>query len=61
MWPHSFFPLYASLASCLIISTLKPVNYLRLANEIAFLVLAAGFTFAGHLSYWTIYHLKEQF
>ena len=27
----------------------------------AFLVLAAGFTFGGHLSIWTIYELKQQF
>ena len=27
----------------------------------AFLVLAAGFTFGGHLSIWTIYDLKQQF
>ena len=27
----------------------------------AFLALATGFAFAGHLSYWTIYDLKEQF
>ena len=27
----------------------------------AFLVLAAGFTFGRHLSYWTIYDLKQQF
>ena len=38
----------------------KPVNDLRLANKITFLVLVTGFTFAAHLSYWTIYDLKEQ-
>ena len=27
----------------------------------ASLVLAAGFTFGGHLRIWTIYNLKEQF
>ena len=27
----------------------------------ALLVLAAGFTFGGHLSIWTIYELKQQF
>ena len=44
-----------------IVQTLKPVNDLRKANEMAFLVLATGFTFAGHLINWTIYDLKEQF
>ena len=27
----------------------------------AFLVLAAGFTFGGHLTIWTTYELKQQF
>ena len=36
-------------------------QHLKLANEMASLGLVAGFTFAGHLSYWTIYYLKGQF
>ena len=40
---------------------MKPVNDLRQPNEMAFLVLATGFTLAGRLSYWTIYDLKKQF
>ena len=44
-----------------IIWTLKPMNGLRPANEMAFLVPAASFAFEGHLSNWTIYNLKEQF
>ena len=44
-----------------IIWTLKPVNDLRPANEMAFLVPAAGFAFEDHLSNWKIHDLKEQF
>ena len=40
---------------------MKSVNDLRLANEMAFLVPAAGYAFGGHLSNWTIYDLKQQF
>ena len=59
-----FFPLYGSLKQSdvvYIIWTLKPTNDLRPAHEMAFLVLAAGFTFASHLSNRTTYDLKEQF
>ena len=44
-----------------IISILKPVNDLRPPNEMALLVLVAGFTFGDHFSIWTIYELKQQF
>ena len=40
---------------------MKPVNDLRPADKMAFFVLAAGFTFGGHVSNWTIYDLTEQF
>ena len=56
-----FFPLYGFLQVVYIIWTLKPVNDLTTANEMALLELAAGFTFVGHLDYWTICDLKEQF
>ena len=49
------------LADCLHYLNTEPVNDLRPANEMAFLVAAAAFAFEGHLSNWTIYDLKEQF
>ena len=61
IWSRSFFPCMDLLQVVYIIWTLKPVNDLRPANEIAFLLLAASFTFAGHLCYWTIDDLKEHF
>ena len=59
-WSRSFSRFMDLSDVVYIIWTLKPLNDLRPANEMAFLVLAAGCTFGGHLSIWTIYDLKQQ-
>ena len=61
IWCRSFFPCMSLSQDVCIIWTLKPVNDLMPAKEMAFLVLAAGFAFERHLSYRTTYDLKEQF
>ena len=61
IWARSFLSCMDLSEVVYIIRTLKPVNDLKTANQMIFLMLAAGFIFADHLSYWTIYDLKEQF
>ena len=61
IWSRSFFPCTDLSQVVYIIWTLKPVNDLRPAKEMAFLMPAAGFAFESHLSNWTIYDLIEQF
>ena len=55
-----FFSLIESFASCLHLLNNEASKWFKPAKEIALLVLVAGFTFAGHLSYWISYDLKEQ-
>ena len=57
IWPGSFFPCMDLSDVVYIVWTLRPVNELRPVIEMAFLVLAAGITLAGHLSNWTIHDL----
>ena len=55
IWSRSIFPCVDLSEVVYIIWTLKTVNDLKPANEMAFSVLAASFTFGRHLNYWTIY------
>ena len=58
----SFFFYFMDLSDVVyIIWILKALNDFRLPNKMAFFMLAAGFTFGGHLSIWKIYELEQQF